>query len=352
MCTHIDGNGGKKMASVNFEKLKTPQEVKAMLRHCDKDERLEHNHTNKQIDKSKIHKNAQIIGYADACQAYDARIKYLDSLPGANIRKDRVTCFGLNIPFPEGLKETDDVKWTNKVLKLVEQQYGAKNIIAAYLHEDEVHDYKDAETGKQRTSRPHVHVYVVPEVDGKLNGKVFSSKSNMQKLNRNIHKMTQIDYNVDFMDGSKRKSKKEVETLKELSRLQELNQKEKSVAEQATQNQDIQARLHEQMIQFQEEKRQFQEEKQKFDKEKAKFQEREDALEAQKSILRSNMDECKVIYEKLSERAKKDIKSDYNKLLDMRKSMDEDEKHKTTKRNRQEQGMQKVTIDEIMNFLV
>lgn len=31
------------MASVNFEKLKTPQQVKAMLRHCDGEERMEAN---------------------------------------------------------------------------------------------------------------------------------------------------------------------------------------------------------------------------------------------------------------------------------------------------------------------
>ena len=39
------------MASVNFEKLKTSQEVKAMLRHCDKEERMTTNHSNKEINK-------------------------------------------------------------------------------------------------------------------------------------------------------------------------------------------------------------------------------------------------------------------------------------------------------------
>ena len=38
------------MASVSFEKLKTPQEVKAMLRHCDKEERK----------KTKTHSNTDI----------------------------------------------------------------------------------------------------------------------------------------------------------------------------------------------------------------------------------------------------------------------------------------------------
>ena len=325
--------GDRKMASVDFQKLKTPQEVKAMLRHCDMDERVTHNHSNKQINKSETYKNAQINSYADACKIYDERIKNLDSQPGANKRSDRVTCFGLEIPFPKDLKDEDGRTWTVEVIKLIEKQYGKQNIVAAYLHNDEVHDYKDAETGKQRTSRPHVHVYVIPEIDGKLNGKAFSSKSNMQKLNRDIHNMTKIDYNLDFMDGTKRKSRKEVETLKEASRIQELNKQE-------TMNQALQIRLHEEMLQFQEEKK-------KFDKEKAKFQEKEDALEAQKSILKTNMDECRVIYEKFSERAKKDVKSEYNKLLDMRKTMDE-EVNKTRRRGSQEENMRKATIEDLL----
>ena len=47
------------MASVNFEKLKTPQQVKAMLRHCDGEERMEANHSNIDIDKSKTSGNMQ-----------------------------------------------------------------------------------------------------------------------------------------------------------------------------------------------------------------------------------------------------------------------------------------------------
>ncbi len=49
------------MASVNFEKLKTPQQVKAMLRHCDGEERMEANHSNIDIDKSKTSGNMQGI---------------------------------------------------------------------------------------------------------------------------------------------------------------------------------------------------------------------------------------------------------------------------------------------------
>lgn len=63
-------------------------------------------------------------------------------------------------------------------------------------------------------SRAHMQCYVVPEHNGKLNGKWFSNKSNMIKLNNAIHKMAQEQFNVMFMDGSKKKSRKTVEQLK------------------------------------------------------------------------------------------------------------------------------------------
>ena len=63
-------------------------------------------------------------------------------------------------------------------------------------------------------SRSHLQCYVVPEHNGKLNGKWFSSRANMIKLNNSIHRMAPEQFGVTFMDGSKRKSRKTVEQLK------------------------------------------------------------------------------------------------------------------------------------------
>jgi len=213
------------MASVNFEKLKSPQEVKAMLRHCDINERMKHNHSNEHIDKSLTHTNLQSnITYEQACERFDKRIEYLDSLDGANKRSDRVLCFGLTIPCPKGLTEQQEVKFFCETVRLVGAQCGVDNIVCAYFHRDEKHKYIDAETHKERESDNHGHMYVVPGIAEKLNGKEFSSKKNMLKLNKAIHKMCQEQFGIDFMDGSKKKSKKSVETLKNQSREIELQE--------------------------------------------------------------------------------------------------------------------------------
>lgn len=223
------------MASVNFEKLKTPQQVKAMLRHCDREERKKTGkHSNKQIDKSLTDKNNQYTGmtYARSCQKYDERIAYLDTLKGQNKRKDRVTCFGLEIPFPEDLKASDEGAWTNSVNAILKTRFGDENIINLYVHRDEKHKYKDADTGKDRMSRTHIHAYVVPEIDGKLNGKAFSSKRNMVALNNSIQEMTQSIFGVDFMTGTKKKSKESVESLKARSAKKALEQAQEDVQRQ------------------------------------------------------------------------------------------------------------------------
>lgn len=203
------------MASVNYKKLKLPQEVKAMLYHCDKEKRLESNHSNIDIDKSATPDNMQgIPDYYAACKRYDDRIAELDAKHGANKRKDRVTCFGMNIPAPKDLKSEDEQEFFDEVLKLIAEQYGYENIVQYYMHLDEKHDYISSETGEMCTSRSHMQCYVVPEHNGKLNGKWFSSRSNMVKLNNAIQKMAQEQFGVMFMDGSKKKSRKTVEQLK------------------------------------------------------------------------------------------------------------------------------------------
>ncbi len=203
------------MASVNFEKLKAAQQVKAMFRHCDEEKRLETNHSNIDINKSATPNNLQgNLDYNAACKRYDDRIAFLDSQPGANRRKDRVTCFGLNVPAPKDLKPEDERAFFMEVLEIIKNQYGEDNIIQYYVHQDEKHKYINAETGEQCMSRSHMQCYVVPEHNNKLNGKWFSSKSNMIKINNAIHSMAQEQFGVMFMDGSKKKSRKTVEQLK------------------------------------------------------------------------------------------------------------------------------------------
>ena len=209
------------MASVNFRgKCKGAGEAKAVMRHSEPEERLAREHSNTEINKERTKLNRSCFGlsYKKACEKYDERIQDLDATTNKNKRKDRVTMFDLYVPTPKELPEENENKWFSKVLSLIAKQYGKENIIDAHIHRDEIHEYTDARTGEKATSRTHMHAWLIPEINGGLNGKLFSSNANMMRLNNSIQEMTERDFGVEFMDGSGKKSKGTVEELKNESR--------------------------------------------------------------------------------------------------------------------------------------
>lgn len=207
------------MASVNFEKIKNVQQLKSYIRHCDRDERKKLEHSNKNIDKSKTDMNLQTEGsYEEICKKIDEKMSYFDSLEGQNKRKDRVIGFGMDIPIPDEIPDDKLNECCSKIINIINREKGKDNFISAYIHLDEVHSYKDAETGQDRESMRHIQAYsFCADENGKLKGRQFSSKKNMIKLNKEIHAMMQRDYGVDFMNGTQKKSKATVEYLKNKS---------------------------------------------------------------------------------------------------------------------------------------
>jgi len=206
------------MASVDFKKMKNVTEVKRKFRHCDRDLRKLDSHSNLEIDKTKTHMNTQTYAYMEICQKFDGHLAMLDAKPGANKRKDRVICFGLEVPVPKDLPKDQYTQWFKDVDGIMQEFDG---YLGSFIHYDEVHKYRDAETSEMRESRVHGHYFCIPEIDGRLNGKVFSNKTHMRALNNQIQQMSLEKYNVEFMDGTKKKSRKTVEQLKNESSYKE-----------------------------------------------------------------------------------------------------------------------------------
>lgn len=199
------------MASVNFHKCKAGTgEAGALIRHCDKQERLKHDHGNEHVDKKLTNGNMQFRGstYRQTMDRLRQRLAELDAQPGANRRKDRVELFMLEIPIPHGY----EVKpFAEMAVREIAAMYGKDNVLNAYLHVDEVHDYLDR--GELRRSLAHIHVPVVPEIGGRLNGKEFSSRSRMCELNQRIDQRARELGGPGFLTG-KAPRRRTVEELK------------------------------------------------------------------------------------------------------------------------------------------
>lgn len=210
------------MSSVDWAKFQKGQS-KAILMHCDGDERVCRSHSNVHIDTSKTYQNIAL----GLCAQREVLYKTFDDIvtkcnekqvaeSGKSIRKDQVRLIGLSITVPKDLPEEKYEDWFRDTYEVLCKTYG-KRVLGADCHFDEVHEYTDVRSGEKVESRPHMHAFVVPEVDGKLNGKAFVTRKAMTSINNTLQEMTQKSYGCDFMDGTKKKSLGDVETVKGLS---------------------------------------------------------------------------------------------------------------------------------------
>ena len=92
--------------------------------------------------------------------------------PDYKVRKNAI--YAIELMLTASSKRPDDfdeVGWVRDSLKWVEDKFGKENIVFAVLHRDE--------------TTPHIHVQIIPIVDGKLNASHFTGK--MEK-NRELNK--------------------------------------------------------------------------------------------------------------------------------------------------------------------
>ena len=155
----------------------------AWLRHNDPDHRKEVEHSNRDIDKSRTHLNFEVgptkhLTYEQKCD----RIRKIwdqwgypeDRDLGPVTRNTPTSMQAIDLSAPDDLNNEAALEdgrlesWAEKAVDEAAKLFGEENIIAAYVDVDEQHVYTDAETGEQRLSRFHVHLYVAPVVEKKV----------------------------------------------------------------------------------------------------------------------------------------------------------------------------------------
>jgi len=222
------------MASVQFYKCKGASVAKSIMRHADADERLKHEHSNKDIDKSKTALNTSLydLSYAEMCDRYDEAIQRYQSNSKRAIRKDAVTLLDAIVTAPAELDDALIDLWVSDVVDIINKHYKADVVLDAKIHRDEIHDYVDPDTHKTVTSRVHAHIFLFPEVEQRLCCKQFTSRQNIMSLNRRIDKMTHNLYGYKFMTGQKAHDRdfQTVEQLKRASDNAELERQSRQIS--------------------------------------------------------------------------------------------------------------------------
>ncbi len=224
------------MGSLNAATCKQTQVIR-LLAHCDKDLRLKAEHSNKHINKDLTYKNIQIGGsYEEVRKRFEDTLAELDSRPKSNRRIDRTCAFALEgvLPEPDESKDTELQKnaWIAGIENIIKADYPEAVVLATYIHYDEVHEYINAETGEHVMSRPHMHMYVMPIINGRLCGKkFFPNPSSLRRFHRKVDELTQSIYGFSYGNGSKKKSYDTVEHLKIESEKAEIEERRSAVEE-------------------------------------------------------------------------------------------------------------------------
>ena len=212
----------------------TIHDAAGMNRHNGRDERVNGNHENKFIDKSKSHLNLYIgcDNYSTTYEAMRERVKEVDALyppKRKNKPAERIICCMIEIPCPQeivdrGYEETE--QFFQGVYGIYQDFFGVDNVHGGFVHFDEVHEYTDKD-GTKRMSLPHMHCLVsaysewteknkktgeLTERRG-INGKHFETRVRMKRLNELVENFCNQKFGVRFMTGET-PQRKSVETLK------------------------------------------------------------------------------------------------------------------------------------------
>lgn len=216
------------MSSVDFSKCKGAGQAAARVAHMERHDGKDVEYANRWIDKSRTHLNTVIgaSGLVDdvpSTRKTMARLKKRvreidDVLPPKRVRKDRVTMVTLTIAAPDGLLKKDEERFFRIAYdEIATFCGGAENCSDGFIHRDEQHEYIDTD-GSRQTSRPHMHMAVIPFVEGVgVNGKQFETRSRMKELNEAIDRRCRKELHVQFMTHRRGRTGRTVEDLQAMS---------------------------------------------------------------------------------------------------------------------------------------
>ena len=218
------------MASADWQKIKSRQQVKAILRHNCKDTREQtQEHSNPHLRPELTATNTGLWDtYAEAAKRYDDRWAEVNG--DKTVRKDAVVGLGFSIPAPDALPEEQENKWFVQVLDIMATRYGYENIASFAVHRDERHEYIDPDTHERKMSRTHAQGILFPEADGTMCAKKIMTKGRMAELNRAIDDMSRTEFGVSFLTGKGTKSRGSVEEMKAKSLQAEIEELEQQRA--------------------------------------------------------------------------------------------------------------------------
>lgn len=204
------------MASVTIQKWTTAAACGGQTSHI---YRTRERYGNQDIDKALADRN-EMAGTAEEARArIRETIARVDSVtPPKRVRGDRKTVAELCIPAPRaGMSDQDARQFLTAACEALVDMPGM-HVVGVALHGDEVHEYVDPDSKVRTQSRLHLHALVVPDVPGRgCNMKSWLTKARYGEINRLMDKVCKRELGYTYQDGTKSRSRGDVERMKQRS---------------------------------------------------------------------------------------------------------------------------------------
>jgi outer membrane murein-binding lipoprotein Lpp len=201
------------MASVTIQKWSTAAACGGQVNHI---YRTREHYGNQDIDRALADRN-EMAGTAEEARArIRETIAWVDSVtPPKRVRSDRKTVAELCIPAPRaGMSDRDARQFLTAACEALVDVPGM-HVVGVALHGDEVHEYVDPDSKSRTQSRLHLHVLVVPDVPGRgCNMKSWLTKARYGEINRLMDKVCEKELGYTYQDGTKSRSRGDVEHVK------------------------------------------------------------------------------------------------------------------------------------------
>lgn len=201
------------MASVTIQKWSTTAACGGQVSHI---YRTREHYGNKDIDATLADCN-EMAGTAEEARArIRETIAWVDSVtPPKRVRSDRKTVAELCVPAPRsGMSDQDARRFLTAACEELVDAPGM-HVVGIALHGDEVHSYIDPDNKARTQSRLHLHVLVVPDVPGHgCNMKSWLTKARYGEINRLMDKVCKRELGYPYQDGTKSRSRGDVERVK------------------------------------------------------------------------------------------------------------------------------------------
>ena len=123
------------------------------------------------IDETRSYLNYELSGENDPEGRVREAKKAHRAATGRKVRKDANVLVKWVVTLPRTYKG-DELEFFLAVLAFISARYGEQNIVAAWVHKDE--------------SQPHIHVSVVPMVDGRMSASEMVDRADLRSFHRDL----------------------------------------------------------------------------------------------------------------------------------------------------------------------